>query len=148
MPCRAKSYGSPFGKSAASVPFTGYNAVAAQTNIDWSTSLGSYLNKPMCAARALTLVNSWETVRFELLNTRICDLGLLIEGSPIEPFIQRLYRELTTRGLTFHPQVYPTDGWGCPDEVPVIGVPFYLADRLLARIEEEQTGEIGTSQIT
>src|SRR5947209_1615213 len=102
----------------------------------------------MCAARALTLVNSWETVRFELLNSRICDLGVQIEGSPIEPFIQRLYRELTAKGLVFHPQVYPTDGWGCPDEVPVIGVPFYLADRRLARIEEEQTGEIETNQIT
>jgi hypothetical protein len=102
----------------------------------------------MCAARALILVNSWETVRFELLNSRICDLGLQIEGSLIEPRIQRLYRELTAKGLMFHPQVYPTDGWGCPDEVPVIGVPFYLVDRRLARIEEEQTGEIETSQIT
>ena len=31
--------------------------------------------------------------------------------------------------------------------MPVIGVPFYLADRRLARIEEEQTGEIEDEQI-
>jgi hypothetical protein len=96
----------------------------------------------MSTARALTLVNSWETVRFELLNTRICDFGLKIEGSPIEPAIQRLYRELTTKELRFRPECYLTDSWGCPDEVPVIGIPFYLADKRLSRIEEEQTGEI------
>ncbi|MBV9123831.1 MAG: hypothetical protein JO112_10780, partial [Planctomycetes bacterium] len=97
----------------------------------------------MCAAaRALTLVNSWETIRYELLNTRICDLGLRIEGSPLEPYISRLHRELASRGLNFRPAFYLTDGWGCPDEVPIIGVPFYLVDKRLARIEEEQTGEI------
>src|SRR6516164_3687719 len=101
----------------------------------------------MSAARALSLVNSWETVRYELLNTRICDLGLAIDESLMEPYIQRLYRELTVKGLDFQPEVYATDGWGCPDEVPVIGVPFYLMDKHLARIEEEQTGEIETIPI-
>jgi hypothetical protein len=96
----------------------------------------------MSAARARSLVNSWETVRYELLNTRVCDLRLEIEDSPLEPYIERLYRELADRGLDFRPEVYPTDSWGCPDEVPVIGVPFYLMDRRLSRIEEEQTGEI------
>ncbi len=96
----------------------------------------------MCAARALTLVNSWETVRYELLNTRICDLGLQIERSPVEPFVRRLHRELAAKELKFRPEFYLTDGWGCPDEVPVIGIPFYLVDKRLQRIEEEQTGEI------
>ncbi len=100
----------------------------------------------MSPARALTLVNGWETVRYELLNTRVCDLGLEIEGSPLEPFIRRLGRELASKGLSFQPDCYLTDGWGCPDEVPVIGIPFYLADRRLARIEEEQTGEIESDQ--
>jgi hypothetical protein len=99
----------------------------------------------MCAARALTVVNSWETIRYELLNTRICDLNLEIEGSPVEPFVNRLYRELAAKGMVFQPEVYATDAWGCPDEVPVIGIPFYLMDKRLARIEEEQTGEIETS---
>jgi hypothetical protein len=96
----------------------------------------------MSAARALSLVNSWDTVRFELLNTRICDLGLAIEGSPLEPCTVRLHRELAAKGLRFRPDFYLTDGWGCPDQVPVIGIPFYLADKRLARIEDEQTGEI------
>jgi hypothetical protein len=100
----------------------------------------------MCAARALTLVNSWETIRYELLNTRICDLELHIEDSPLEAFTQRLYHELDNKGLTFYPEFYLTDGWGCPDGVPIIGIPFYLADKRLARIEEEQTGEIEDDQ--
>jgi hypothetical protein len=102
----------------------------------------------MSAARAQKLVNGWETVRFELLNTPIRDLGLQIDSSPVEPLISRLYRELESKGLKFRPEFYATDGWGCPDEVPIIGIPFYLLDKRLIRIEEEQTGESETSQLT
>ena len=49
---------------------------------------------------------------------------------------------MEAKGLRFKPDVYLTDGWGCPDRVPVIGIPFYLADPRLRRLEEEQTGEI------
>jgi hypothetical protein len=95
----------------------------------------------------LSLVNGWETIRYELLSTRICDMGLRIEGSPIEPFIGRLYRELELRKFCFRPTCYLTDSWGCPDEVPVIGIPFYLADPRLMRIEEEQTADLESDQI-
>jgi hypothetical protein len=94
------------------------------------------------AARMRSVINAWETVRYELLNTRICDLGLKIEKSPVEPYVHRLHREFDEKGIIFRPRCYLTDGWGCPNEVPVIGIPFYLADRRLMRIEEEQTGEI------
>jgi hypothetical protein len=100
----------------------------------------------MSPARTLKLINSWETVRFELLSSRICDFGLRVEDSPVEPYVRRLYRELQAKGLSFYPAVYPTDSWGCPDEVPVIGLPFYLFDERLARIEEEQTGEVEDGQ--
>ncbi len=96
----------------------------------------------MAAAIALSPFNSWETVRCELLHTRVCDLGLKIEGSPLEPYTTRLNREFEAKGIDFRPAFYLTDCWGCPDRVPVIGIPFYLADKRLARIEEEQTGEI------
>ncbi|HMP01995.1 MAG TPA: hypothetical protein PKD86_08605 [Gemmatales bacterium] len=102
----------------------------------------------MATSRALSLVNSWETTRFELLNTRICDLELRISGSPVEPAIERLYRELTSKKLDFFPKFYLTDGWGCPDEVPVVGIPFYLTDRRLARLEEEQTGALEDEAMT
>jgi hypothetical protein len=100
------------------------------------------------AAPTPSLFNSWETVRCELLHTRVCDLGLKIEGSPLEPFTERLHREFAAKGLTFRPSFYLTDAWGCPDRVPVIGIPFYLADKRLARIEEEQTAEIEDDPMT
>jgi len=89
-----------------------------------------------------SLVQSWETVRFELLNRRICDLNLKIPGSPVEPYVQKLRREMEVRGFRFKPEIYLTDCWGCPDRSPAIGVPFYLADRRLSRIEKEQSGEL------
>lgn len=86
--------------------------------------------------------HSWETVRCELLHTRVCELGLTIAGSPLEPFTQRLHRDFEVKGFVFRPEFYLSDTWGVPDRVPVIGIPFYLADRRLARIEKEQTGEL------
>lgn len=96
----------------------------------------------MSASSVKSLVHSWETVRFELLNRRISDLPLKIEGSPVEPHVQRLRREMEAKRFLFKPQVYFTDEWGCPDRSPIIGIPFYLADARLTRLEEEQTGEI------
>jgi predicted nucleic acid-binding protein len=89
-----------------------------------------------------SLVQSWETVRFELLKTRISRLRLAVEGSPVERFVLRLRREMEAKRFRFKPDVYLTDGWGCPDRTPVIGIPFYLADLRLTRLEEEQTGAV------
>jgi hypothetical protein len=105
------------------------------------------LDLHMAPPRAQKLVNSWETIRYELLNTRLCDLGLRVESSQVEPFIRRLYHELDRKNLRFRPHVYLTDGWGCPNEVPIIGMPFYLVNKYLARIEEEQTGEVEDDQM-
>lgn len=102
----------------------------------------------MTPRRAKTRFSDWETVRYELLNQRIRDMALKIEGSRLVPFIEQLYRELTSKGLAFRPPVYLTDSWGCPDREPIIGVPFYLADERLMQIEEEQTGEIEDDRMT
>ena len=88
------------------------------------------------------LVQGWETVRFELLKTPISRLHLAVEGSPVEKYVRRLRREMETQGFRFKPDIYLTDEWGCPDRTPVIGVPFYLADARLIRLEEEQAGEV------
>lgn len=94
----------------------------------------------MSRSRPAKVISGWETVRFELLNTRICDMGLRIEGSPLENAIARVHKELSAKGLKFRPPCYLSDSWGCPNGVPAIGVPFYLADNRLWRIEEEQVG--------
>ena len=73
----------------------------------------------------------------ELLPRRIRDLGLRVEGSPLEKYVQQLHRELAERGLErFRPGVYLSDEWACPDREPVIGVPFYLAEPKLAALEQ------------
>jgi hypothetical protein len=77
-----------------------------------------------------------------LLSRQIADLGLSIHGTALESLIAQLYDELGAKGLVFHPKVYLSDQWGCPDGTPLIGVPFYLADPRLAKIEEEFSLEI------
>jgi hypothetical protein len=74
----------------------------------------------------------------ELLGKRISQLGLKLEGSPVERFVVQLHRELERKGLKrWKPVCYLSDEWGCPDGHPVIGIPFYLADPKLARLERE-----------
>ncbi len=74
----------------------------------------------------------------EILNQPIRDLGLKIEGSPLQRFVEQLYRELEGKKLTkFRPPCYLTDEWGCPSGEPVIGIPFYLAHSELAQLEKE-----------
>jgi hypothetical protein len=85
---------------------------------------------------------AWESEREGLLGRRISDLGLSIRGSRIERLVQQLERELEANGLAFRPPVYLSDEWGCPDATPLIGVPFYLADPRLERIEAEVAGGV------
>jgi len=80
---------------------------------------------------------TWHEERERLLASRISELGLRIEGTELEPLVEQLYRELDACGITFKPPVYLSDEWGCPEGIPVIGVPFYLADPKLAAIEDE-----------
>lgn len=101
----------------------------------------------MSAEATSSVINSWDTVRYELLNTRVCDLHLRIRGSPVEPFVRRLFREFALKRMVYRPRLYLTDSWGCPNEVPLIGIPLYLADKRLARLELEQTGEIEDSKM-
>jgi hypothetical protein len=84
----------------------------------------------------------WDQERDQLLGRRISELGLAIAGSRVEQLVTRLYRELAERGVAFRPPVYLSDQWGCPDGTPLIGVPFYLADERLERIEAEHAGAI------
>src|SRR2546423_7726481 len=72
----------------------------------------------------------------KVLPIRIRELGLRLEGTKLAGQIEQLSRELAHRGLRpSRPPCYLSDEWGCPSEEPVIGVPFYLADRRTADIE-------------
>jgi hypothetical protein len=84
----------------------------------------------------------------EILSKPIQQLGLKLEGSPLERFVQQLYKELDAKGLKkFHPVCYLTDEWGCPNMEPVVGIPFYLADPKLQRLELEMNDLEDTRQI-
>jgi len=74
----------------------------------------------------------------EILGKPIRDLGLRLEGSPVERLVHQLYKELSRKGLEkFRPAFYLTDEWGCPSGEPIIGIPFYLANPDLASLERE-----------
>jgi len=91
-------------------------------------------------ATALQFEPNWETERYALFNTRICDLKLDLEQTSLYRCIKRLYSELDRKYVAFKPSYYFTcegDEWGCPDRVPIMGIPFHLADNRLVRIERE-----------
>jgi hypothetical protein len=88
-------------------------------------------------------VKDWEELPDEeILQMRVRDLGVQIPGSPLEPLIQRLYDELDGRGIKFRPPCYLADEWLCPDKVPIIGIPFCLAQPRLKSIEQKMMFEV------
>lgn len=71
----------------------------------------------------------------ELLDLRMCDLDLKIEGTPLEARIQQLYSELERRKIRLRPHCWLSDEWFSPDGVPGIAIPFYLAHPRLTKLE-------------
>ncbi len=78
----------------------------------------------------------------ELLRVRLCDLGLTLERSRLARHVQRLYRELESRGIRFKPHAWLSEEWFSPDGVPGIAVPFYLAHPRLERLERRIMREV------
>lgn len=90
---------------------------------------------------AKAILNNWETTLMEW-NKPLSEMNLKIEGSNLERLISRLYSELDRRGIRFKPKFYLTDTWGCPDRVPMIGIPFYYANTVLSQIEDRMNGDL------
>jgi hypothetical protein len=82
----------------------------------------------------------WDDER--LLDLRLCDLDIRIEGTPLEERIAQLGAELEAARLAFRPHFWLSDEWFTPDGVPGIAVPFYLAHPRLARLEQSQMLEV------
>ena len=79
------------------------------------------------------------TEQSELLSRKISELSLVIPGTRLEALILQLYQELENAGISLRPKTYLSDEWGCPQGVPVIGIPFYLADPQLTSLEGQLT---------
>jgi hypothetical protein len=77
-----------------------------------------------------------------LLDLRFCELGLQIGGTALEPRLQQLTDELSERGLTCRPHYWLSTEWFCPDGVPGIAIPFYLAHPRLMKLENAMMLEV------
>jgi hypothetical protein len=82
----------------------------------------------------------WSNER--LLDLRLRDLGVTVEGTWLEEQVDELYRELARRGLDFRPHVWLSEEWFSPAGVPGIAIPFYLAHPRLMRLERSQMLEV------
>src|SRR5579864_5506096 len=78
----------------------------------------------------------------KLLELRLCDLGLTIEGTDLEARIGQIDAELHARHLRFRPHYWLADEWFTPDGVPGIAIPFYLAHPRLIKLELAQMLEV------
>jgi hypothetical protein len=74
----------------------------------------------------------------ELLDVRIKDLRLSLEGTWLEDAAVQLEAELAEKGIRFRPHVWLSDEWFSPNGVPGFAIPFYLAHERLMRLERSQ----------
>jgi hypothetical protein len=95
--------------------------------------------KPRRRARAPRW-GDWPDER--LLDLRLCDLAVRIEGTEIEQRIDRLYAELEIRGIAFRPYFWLSNEWFTPDAHSGIAIPFYLAHPRLKALERKQMLEV------
>ncbi len=80
--------------------------------------------------------------RDALLDLRLCDLKVRVEGTPLEERITKLYDEMDARGLRFRPHVWLSNEWFTPVDVPGFAIPFYLAHPRLTRLERTMMLEV------
>ena len=78
----------------------------------------------------------------KLLDVRLCDLGVRIEGTEIEERAEQLYAELDRRGIDFRPYFWLSNEWFTPDGHSGIAIPFYLAHPRLKALEKKQMLEV------
>ena len=74
----------------------------------------------------------------ELLELRLCDLKVQVQGTELQRRVERLYAELERAGVRFRPHVWLSSEWFSPDGIPGIAMPFYLAHPRLVRLEKKQ----------
>lgn len=73
----------------------------------------------------------------ELLELRLSELPLRIEGTFLQACVAQLHEEIAARSIPFAPRCYLADEWLTPEGEPVIGIPFYLAHPRLIRLQKK-----------
>ena len=73
----------------------------------------------------------------------IRDLGLRIEGTPLQAILDGFLGELDETGLQrLRPRFYLSSEWGVPFGTVAIAIPFYLASAELTRLHADRTGHV------
>jgi hypothetical protein len=86
---------------------------------------------------------AWEDWSNEdLLDLRMSELGVTIEGTALVDRIDEVLRELEQRKLRLRPHVWLSDEWSSPDGIPGVAIPFYLAHPRLVALERSQMREV------
>lgn len=78
----------------------------------------------------------------DLLQVRLCDLGVSVEGSRLEEPVEALHSELQRRGIVARAHVWLSDEWFSPHDTSGIAIPFYLAHPRLMRLERKMVRDV------
>ncbi|MHC4261431.1 MAG: putative zinc-binding metallopeptidase [Planctomycetota bacterium] len=78
----------------------------------------------------------------QLLDLRLCDLGLELEQTPAQALVEELWSEFAGRGLRFRPYVWISTEWFTPDDTTGFAIPFYVVHPRLVRLERRQMLEV------
>jgi hypothetical protein len=90
-------------------------------------------------ARAHTVPANWAELPDEaLVDLRMSDLPLTLDGSIMEARLAELRSELEARGLVFPIHFYLSEEWFTPDGHASMAIPFYLAHPRLEKLEQSQ----------
>ena len=74
----------------------------------------------------------------QLLQLRLKDLGVAVEGTWLDDCLRDLHDELDQRGIRVRPHAWISSEWFSPDNTPGIAIPFYLAHPRLMRLERKK----------
>jgi hypothetical protein len=77
-----------------------------------------------------------------LLDLRLCDLGVRLEGTWLEERTEKLQAELESRDIRIRPHFWISEEWFSPDGVTGIAIPFYLTHPRLVRLERKHILEV------
>jgi Putative zinc-binding metallo-peptidase len=73
----------------------------------------------------------------ELLELRLKDLKVEVDGTWLEDCLRNLNEELGERGVAARPHAWISSEWFSPENTPGIAIPFYLAHPRLMQLERK-----------
>ena len=78
----------------------------------------------------------------ELLEVRLKDLKVTVQGTWLASCLKALYRELDEHDIRVRPHAWISSEWFSPENTPGIAIPFYLAHPRLMQLEKKMILEV------